>query len=194
MGYSATLLSQTVEPDHTDPYGALILEADRLPQVWSALEAAEQVLGDHISWCERLPSYTGSLAERIAKVLHSYGWEDTSAIADDVRLGYWGGDKLGSCWDEVTRAIAAGIDPALTVTWIMCGEDSELWSEILEGGTVRSTTVSLVPNREILPEDSDAWQDDPDYPSADWRQEVASDSTRRGYRDWVTARREQDAS
>jgi hypothetical protein len=36
------------------------------------------------------------------------------------------------------------------------------------------------------------WQDDPDYPSDDWRVEVANNDTRRGYRDWVAARREAD--
>lgn len=40
--------------------------------------------------------------------------------------------------------------------------------------------------------DSGPWDDDPDYPSWDWRQEVASDSTRRGYAQWVAAQREDD--
>ena len=29
------------------------------------------------------------------------------------------------------------------------------------------------------------WDEDPDYPSYDWRNEVADESTRLGYWDWV---------
>lgn len=37
------------------------------------------------------------------------------------------------------------------------------------------------------------WSDDPDYPSDDWKYEVANDQTRRGYLDWVAAMREQES-
>ena len=29
------------------------------------------------------------------------------------------------------------------------------------------------------------WDEDPDYPVADWKYEVANDDTRLGYADWV---------
>ncbi len=144
MGYAATLLDVQCEPD-SDNSAAFTLLADNLPAVWQALQSAEQVLGDHISWCQSLDEYTGSLPERIAQVLHSYGWDDTAETDGNVRLGWWGGDKLGSCWNQITQAIAQGIDPALRVTWYLYGEDSELWCEILEGGTVRSYGVILSP-------------------------------------------------
>lgn len=38
----------------------------------------------------------------------------------------------------------------------------------------------------------DRWADDPDYPSSDWRAEVANEETRRGYWEWVAAQREFD--
>ena len=41
--------------------------------------------------------------------------------------------------------------------------------------------------------DTDYWMDDPEYPSADWKYEVANDDTRLGYWEWVASRREQDA-
>jgi hypothetical protein len=34
------------------------------------------------------------------------------------------------------------------------------------------------------------WEDDPIYPMADWRYDVANGDELRGYRDWVAAQRE----
>ena len=34
------------------------------------------------------------------------------------------------------------------------------------------------------------WEDDPDYPVADWQYEVANGDTRRGYHEWVEAKKE----
>jgi hypothetical protein len=36
----------------------------------------------------------------------------------------------------------------------------------------------------------DVWADDPEYPSSDWRAEVANDDTRLGYWQWVANQRE----
>ncbi|MGX1201105.1 hypothetical protein [Marinobacter sp. MBR-105] len=35
------------------------------------------------------------------------------------------------------------------------------------------------------------WGSDPQFPVADWQQEVANDDTRLGYWDWVQVQREQ---
>jgi hypothetical protein len=35
------------------------------------------------------------------------------------------------------------------------------------------------------------WIDDEEFPSSDWREEVANDDTRLGYTEWVLAQREQ---
>lgn len=35
------------------------------------------------------------------------------------------------------------------------------------------------------------WEDDPEFPSSDWRSEVFNDNTRLGYVDWVASQREQ---
>ena len=36
------------------------------------------------------------------------------------------------------------------------------------------------------------WGEHPDYPSAQWRDEVAGEETRQGYWDWVAARLEEE--
>lgn len=38
--------------------------------------------------------------------------------------------------------------------------------------------------------DDDPWRVDPDYPLADWVQEVTNDDTRQGYLDWVAHEKE----
>jgi len=35
------------------------------------------------------------------------------------------------------------------------------------------------------------WIDDPEYPSSEWRQEVAEDNTRLGYLEWVGHKRDE---
>lgn len=37
------------------------------------------------------------------------------------------------------------------------------------------------------------WEENPDYPVADWRLEVQNDDTRLGYLEWVEHRKESDA-
>jgi hypothetical protein len=39
---------------------------------------------------------------------------------------------------------------------------------------------------------SDDWVDDEEYPSMDWRYEVANEDTRLGYWEWVAAKREEE--
>jgi hypothetical protein len=39
---------------------------------------------------------------------------------------------------------------------------------------------------------SDPWGEDAEHPVADWRDEVANDDTRLGYREWVAQRREDE--
>lgn len=39
---------------------------------------------------------------------------------------------------------------------------------------------------------SSHWDEDPNFPVADWRYEVGNDNTRLGYRDWVASQRDQE--
>lgn len=145
MGYSADMIDWQAENDDWK-----IIAAERVPAVWAALEEAEVTSGiGHISWVndplevERTKHET--VADAVASVLAQYGWESTEADGHgNVILGWWGGDKLGSCWDGVTNAIAQGLDPAVTVTWIMSGEDGEIWAERLHASTVQTRSVRLV--------------------------------------------------
>ncbi len=143
MGYSATVLELTVNGVQDE----IVLEAARLPAVMEALEVAEGVIGDHISWCDSLDNYDkkhGDLAAAVANVFADYGWEGTEANgAGDVVIGYWSGDKLGSCWDEMCQAMAVGVDPKWTIEMLMVGEDSEMWGERIHGGECVTRKVKI---------------------------------------------------
>lgn len=145
MGYSADLLS--IRTSDGEDSGPLVLLSANLPQVLTALHAAEAVLGSHISWCSPIAEYqmTNSDPETIVQILSDYGWGGTDIDPEtgDVTLGWWNGDKLGSCWSEVLHAIAQGIDPALTITLFMSGEDGDLWAERLSAGAVETLQVRL---------------------------------------------------
>lgn len=65
----------------------------------------------------------------------------------------------------------------LSSRWLTADEATSLAYRLLDEATMES--------------DRDPWAEDPDYPVWDWRQEVASDSTRSGYWQWVAAQREQ---
>lgn len=161
MGYSADEHSRSAELVITD-----------VDAVWAALLACEDdhngqpqrdenggylwgqpcIAGTgHISWCNRLSEYQGTTAEKVKQVLSSYGFDD-SGVNDDghVEVGYWGGDKIGSCWDGVTDAIARGITEEVKL--IMCGEDGEMWGTILippadgEPGHAKQVSVTITLN------------------------------------------------
>jgi hypothetical protein len=46
---------------------------------------------------------------------------------------------------------------------------------------------------EFCPGDASHWDEDPDYPLADWQHEVADDDTRQSYKDWVESQKERNA-
>lgn len=59
-------------------------------------------------------------------------------------------------------------------------------------GTTRQAIIDIVTAVADAPGDpSDAWVEDAHHRVVDWQQDVASDHTRLGYRDWVAARHEE---
>lgn len=106
------------------------------------LDKLQEAQGDgHISWCNRIETYRGDMtrttiteSDALSNVLIDFGFDTLTGTGDDDRnyvlvMG-WAGDKMGGSWDDVWRAIAAGTND--TVTWIMIGEDYEMWAEHIE--------------------------------------------------------------
>ena len=56
-------------------------------------------------------------------------WSDDS---ESILLYSWGGDKIGSSWDNVWDAIAEIVEH--DVLWVMVGEDQQVWAERISNG------------------------------------------------------------
>lgn len=152
MGYSA---------DRMESAGDIVITPDRHEALLEGLRAVEAKEGiGHISWCDRLDSYVGSTSEIVARIISDYGFEVTTVTEEDVVnavtvhpddmpagtivIDGWGGEKLGSCWDLMWKALAP---VALRPThWVMHGEDGDMWADVItdEGKhTTRGVTVSV---------------------------------------------------
>ncbi len=141
MGYSAEVIDNR-------PAGPLaLIPKARVSLVWDALVAAEKGEGSfgHISWCNELEKYEGTTAEKVVEVLSDFGFDGGVFLDEDgdIVIDSWGGDKLGSSWDDVLHAIAQGIDPISQYRWLLQGEDGEHWAEDFKDNTVTTTGVTL---------------------------------------------------
>lgn len=106
------------------------------------LDKLQEAQGDgHISWCNRIETYRGDMtrttiteSDALSNVLIDFGFDTLTGTGDDDRnyvlVEGWGGEKMGGSWNDVWEAIAAGTND--TVTWIMIGEDYEMWAEHIE--------------------------------------------------------------
>ena len=131
MGYCA---------DTEQMSGEIVLAAKDMPRLIEGLRLAESKIG-HISWCNTIDEYILVEADPtkvVAQLLADYGFL-TELKDSNVVLNDWGGDKIGMSWDEVWDAI--GSVSTDSITWIMRGEDNEMWAETIEGGTHRQRKV-----------------------------------------------------
>lgn len=141
MGYCADVIK--LERNGEETTWPIVLHTSRLEDVWEKLKEAESASGTHISWCDPIDKYTGTLAEKIAAIFRDYGFDETNVEDDTVHIGQWGSNKLGISWPEMIRAIAVGVDPADQYVLYLAGEDYHMWYELLFGGQVSSITMSI---------------------------------------------------
>ena len=91
----------------------------------------------HISWCDPVEVYEARLDNKypniVEAIMTDYGflatWSDDS---ESILLYSWGGDKIGSSWDNVWDAIAEIVEH--DVLWVMVGEDQQVWAERISNG------------------------------------------------------------
>lgn len=132
MGYSVTVEEYDPSP---------VLKAERLHKVWAILEDTERVHG-HISWCQPLDEYHGTMPQRIAAVFRDYGFEWADHLDGNVTINGWEGDKIGSCWDAMLTAICTGLDDQ-EIRWLVVGEDGEQQAITLTDTGVQHGTVTI---------------------------------------------------
>ncbi len=135
MGYSA-------EKIHGD---AIVIPMTKASELVELLREAQTDYG-HISWCDSVEVYEARLDNKyptiVEAILTDYGflaqWDDNS---ENVLLYSWGGDKIGSSWDNVWDALAQVVSNE--VTWVMVGEDQQIWAEHLANGKRVSPSVDF---------------------------------------------------
>lgn len=120
--------------------------------------------------------------------------------------------KKGSRWTEMIKAAKAG--QSVRIPWfqmegLKCQarkmgvdmrhqHDGDIIYENypLSPQRARAARVWFVnqyQQHEIMVESNSHWEDDPEYPGADWQEEVAAGNTRLGYTEWIAHRKEADA-
>lgn len=76
----------------------------------------------------------------LTNILTDYGFEADWHTETYVEVTGWGGDKVGSDWEFVWKAIAKGVDSR--VGWLFVGEDDEIFLVTAEFGEYKESVVS----------------------------------------------------
>ena len=131
MGYMADLRK-----------GSDIIIKDARP-LWDDLVKAAAADDRRFSWTETTDHYeqrTPVAWERCQHLLADYGFcgfywlgrHDSHGLV----IEEWGGDKIGSSWDDIWEVLARHAEP---YEWEMLGEDGTIWQESNPDGVRRTT-------------------------------------------------------
>lgn len=136
MGYSADRISG----------GTIIIPRANTDKFVQLIAPKEERFG-HISWCDTVDTYIKN-CENDTYVVTNEMLVDFGFVVgntpDSITLETWGGDKIGSSWDDVWEVLAQVVDPTVDYQWVMHGEDGQLWGERLYNGANTKHEVQLV--------------------------------------------------
>lgn len=119
---------------------------DRDKFMAAVLKWEEEHPGEHISWCDRV----SDIAITAEEVLTRFGFDitfDAPASPDYqwITIEFWGGDKMGSTWEDMWEdMLAPAAAPDTNTVWIMRGEDGETWCEEIIGNEHRQWPVEVI--------------------------------------------------
>ena len=136
MGYYADAIEYTSFKIDRDKFMAAVLK-------WE-----EEHPREHISWCDRVSDVPITAEE----VLTRFGFDitfDAPASPDYqwITIEFWGGDKLGSSWEEMWEdMLAFAAAPDTNIKWIMRGEDGNTWCEEIIGNEHHQWQVTITYN------------------------------------------------
>jgi hypothetical protein len=133
MGYSAEKVSGD----------SIVIKKSKATEFVNLLREGEKRFG-HISWCDTVDTYMARNNNNhetvVIAIMADYGFiqdrDDNS-----LHLIGWGGDKIGSSWDDVWNILAQVVDS--DVLWVMVGEDQQVWAERLSGGKRETLSVDF---------------------------------------------------
>jgi hypothetical protein len=145
MGYTADLTTITNGFGNTE---IIVLKADRLHLVWETLKAGEaDCIGGHLSWCAPMSTYEhdpDGIGYNIIDLFEQYGFEYATEFSNgDIRIGWWGGDKIGLSFETFMTAISVGIDPTEEIRTFWTGEDGDMWAVRHHNQTATQHAVTL---------------------------------------------------
>lgn len=135
MGYSAQKIhGETIS-----------IPAIKATQFVELLRNAQTDYG-HISWCDTVEVYEARLDNKypsiVEAIMTDYGFlVSGDDDGENILLYSWGGDKIGSSWDNVWDAIGEIVEH--DVLWVMVGEDQQVWAERISNGKRVSDSVDF---------------------------------------------------
>lgn len=138
MGYSATKVDG----------GSILIPRTNTAKFLELIEPKEERIG-HISWCDTVAEYRVKLNNNTDDITYTM-LEDFGFVMDRddkfIILLSWGGDKIGSSWDDVWEVLAQVVYPELDdYQWVMMGEDGDLWGErLFEGKNTKHQVVTTL--------------------------------------------------
>lgn len=141
MGYSATRVQgDTILIPHSN--------ADKFIEL---IQPKEERIG-HISWCMTVEEYRkahgGDTVKMAREMLEDFGFivgTVTDKSGSYIALETWGGDKIGSSWDDVWEVLAQVVYKELDdYQWILVGEDDQMWGERLNNGKNTKHEVGMI--------------------------------------------------
>ena len=115
MGYSAEKVSGD----------SIVIKKSKATEFVNLLREGEKRFGHETVVIAIMADY-GFIQDRDDNSLHLIGW---------------GGDKIGSSWDDVWNILAQVVDS--DVLWVMVGEDQQVWAERLSGGKRETLSVDF---------------------------------------------------
>ena len=111
----------------------------------AVLDSLKQTEGQHgHSWCRTVDEYRATMPndnEALVAMLEDFGFRIVTPNPDTIRVAGFDDSKLGGSWDYFWQAFACGTSD--TVTWIMEGEDNEVWADVITSDGHRDAVVTV---------------------------------------------------
>jgi hypothetical protein len=126
-------------------YYAHLLKGDpfTITNPTAVLNRLAETEGHSHSWCQPVATYRDGNTDpnALVAIVENFGFS-THALPDEgVIITDFGDNKLGGSWEKFWDAFAQGTTDE--VTWLMYGEDGEVWAEVITTNGHRSASVTI---------------------------------------------------
>lgn len=126
-------------------YYAHLLKGDpfTITNPTAVLNRLAETEGHSHSWCQPVATYRDGNTdhEALVAIVEDFGFSCVTPSPDILRVTDFGDNKLGGSWEKFWDAFAHGTTDE--VTWLMYGEDGEVWAEVITTDGHRSASVTV---------------------------------------------------